>query len=261
MELYLLKKTMTLVIGENNKMVNNLPYSSLSNSDFEVQKGYPKTLFFKIKNRDRKGVTLYPTYTTKLTIIDHEHKLLFKEITGEINLVLNQLSFLIDAETTDLLRKGLYQYNVVLYDNNIPQLLYFDQNEKTFGFFLVRDNLLHKPPHHVKITQDDFSVLYPTLIDKWLYSQTYPCNDGYLHTILLNMTNFSGQVKIEGTLETTSDPYSLFWSEIPTTDQTIFNLCSGNTSISFYGKYNWIRIKYLPTLLNVGMINNIIIKV
>ncbi len=77
-----------------------------------------------------------------------------------------------------------------------------------------------------------------------------------LHTFQFNMTNYSGNIVIQGSLSEGANPQ--VWTDIET-------LVADQTSILYQnvtGKYNWFRVKHFPNtaLNNYGTVDSILYR-
>lgn len=78
-----------------------------------------------------------------------------------------------------------------------------------------------------------------------------------LHTFQLYLNNYSGTLSIQGSLEEQGgSPRESKWTDVET-----LTLTNANTQyVNVIGKYNWFRIKHIPTTANTGTVDKILYR-
>ena len=91
-------------------------------------------------------------------------------------------------------------------------------------------------------------------ISSLIDAQYYTKNSQSLHSFALYMSNYTGTVVLEGSIDEGGDP--TIWSTISETEYTEENLLSINTT----GKWKWFRIRHTPSADNQGTLDKILYR-
>jgi hypothetical protein len=75
-----------------------------------------------------------------------------------------------------------------------------------------------------------------------------------LHTFQFNMTNYSGDIIIQGSQSAGGNPER--WVDLHTVLASQDPILYQNIT----GKFNWFRIKHVPTLLNTGTVDSVLYR-
>jgi len=144
---------------------------------------------------------------------------------------------------------GPYQYSVT----------YMDMTDGTF--LPTYSNTYYNVAGIVNVAQDAYPVLQPsqeitaflktynshTQLYEWKSGNVYAYpeynSNSALQTAAMYMTNFRGQVFIQGTLSNQPDSYNKYFTIAANT----YNGFSGVDYVNFNGIYSYIRIMYIPT--------------
>ncbi len=247
----------------------NMP---LTRSDFHAYKGATTEIEFLVRNNDRKPIVLsgknvyiiirdLPTKSEilkkKLCITDYER--------ARVKLPLYP------SEVVDW-AEGFYEY-VVLVENpdSSQNILYTSQDQAVRGWFELKNGAL--PP---------LAPLYDINPQEWVgehigkypggqtayFSDYLPGNSSFgfstgLHTFVLYLDNYTGVIKIRGSLDLAAPTYDGDWFAISVTPSTFelkFEEASGLFPYNFYTNALWIRFENIPDQTNSGRITRLIFK-
>jgi hypothetical protein len=157
-----------------------------------------------------------------------------------------QLS-LTESDTVDL-DKGPYKYSVT----------YMDMIDGTF--LPTYSNTYYNVAGTANVVQDVYPVLQPsqeitaflksyndhTQLHEWksgnIYAYPEYNSNVALQTVAMYMTNFRGQVLVQGTLSNQPDSYNKYFTVASNT----YTGFSGVDYVNFNGIYSYVRIMYIP---------------
>lgn len=248
---------------------------SFGDADWITYKGSTNDIEFEIKDNDRKPVNV-EGMNPYITIIDHDtRKVVLEKPLDVLDPVKGKLKFrMYPFETVDLY-VGYYNYSIQLeYDDGTKHLLYTDLNYSASGWFELKDNALpnHKPAEELegmdKWTPTHQGV-YPGGFTKWTSSSVkgdaaHGFKDG-LHTVALYLQNYTGKLKMEGSLEINPPTDEQDWFDInlsPNTIELNFMNYSGIEPFNFTANVSWLRfIAYPDEELNKGTITKVLVKI
>ena len=78
-----------------------------------------------------------------------------------------------------------------------------------------------------------------------------------LHTFQFYYKNYTGEVKIQGSLGEGGKPNDNSWFDVETFNITTANV---NEFANITGKYNWLRIKHTPATNNTGTVDKVLYR-
>jgi hypothetical protein len=156
---------------------------------------------------------------------------------------------------------GKYTFSVIMTDcEDRDQLLYTDMDQRTVGEIDLSEQPLAVLRPSIQILPKDFYTVLQGSIQrkdtgKFPASNTVSSASG-LHTIGIWSNNWSGTVKIQGSLE--DNPRNdLDWFDVETIvndplDELIYT--------NVFGRYQWLRFVQLPLDTNQGTIDKIVYR-
>jgi hypothetical protein len=227
--------------------------------DLKIQKGLKNKIQFQFKNSDQKPVDITSS-TFTFSMFD---------AINQRQLVSKQLTILDDGATRSL--KGLALLEITESDT-----LDLDNSQYQFTVSALDDDGSYEPTYantyyaisgNIELRRDSFPVLQPSYtvtdfqphhdylqtIDVY-YSGNIPSHPEFsghtaLHTVSYHMTNYRGEVWVEGTLEN-SPQYFGHFVEIAGTrkiyGQGLFGY-TGQDYVNFNGVWSYVRVMYQPT--------------
>lgn len=236
-------------------------------SNIKIYKWVKNEINFVIKDLDRKRVPLVDK-TPYINIINN--------LTNEV--IIRKEMYIRDPyksqiyvifEPSELLNfdNTFYRYVVTFEDlNSIENILYTDQTFSCHGYIEILDGHIPPPKNPDIQTGDKFLAYAISLIplDTVYLSSAFKGRrlygfSGNLMTYAIYLTNWLGNVTIQGTLESNPpDSYSL-WSTI----EEINFLTAPYTGIywgNIEGNYSYIRFVYKNDPLNTGTFDKVVFK-
>jgi len=231
-------------------------YRNVYNRNLKVHRGADNRLEIRIMNSDQK-----PRDISGLSIVfnlvsrDAQELVLKRDCTvqsveeGRVAVTLTEAD-LIDIEP------GFYQYSITgetrvggdLYTVTSRVPLYVDSQYGVNAIIEIMSGITGEPVVSTVVTEFRQAKNYQNhpQVETYFYSSIIDANPQTsvpqsVHSFQFYLSNYSGQIKIEGSLEKGGDPF--FWSTIDTfnfTDQ-------GSFFHHVTGKWNYFRIFHNPT--------------
>jgi len=251
--LYILgNPSIDLVLTSDGITVDNRP---MNQNKLTVHKGFDSQLNFFVRNRDRvlqnlSGKTLYASIinpNTNKRVVFKQLSLVNSGTTGEA-----KLNF-VPGDLTNL-SPGLYQISISESgDSGVTQSpLYANQNDRIITDLEIRSSLEYDPvPTQTKTTFTDqgsnvfvTSAMYGNQDNNFTHSQ---------HTIGIYMTDFVGNVTIQGSALSTAPVLDSDWYNINVQGDTgadaipFSSAFSGIDAYNFKVNTNWVRVKFNKT--------------
>jgi hypothetical protein len=236
---------------DNNTGIHQIMYQN----PLTIQKGVRNTIQLQFKNSDQKRLNI-STQTFVMNVFDpiDDTLLLTKPVT-----------ILDTASTTTNALKGIgqvtfseadtlytepknYRFSVVkLEEDGSYSPTYANTYYGVSGTMEIKNDVLPNLKPSVTITDFQRNFNSSTLL--WEYSTGNLRADpefqsnGAVHTVAFFMTNFKGQVLVEGTLEN-SPTYYAYYAKLATKN---YDGYSGGAYVTFTGLFTYIRVRYIPT--------------
>lgn len=231
---------------DDNTRINNIMYQR----NLHIQKGLKNKVQIQFKNSDQKLINVSTgTFIFSMFNSTNQNRLLRKviEVTDDgVTTSTRGLGVLsIDEIDTMDIETGFYQFTVASVDAD--------------GSYLpTYSNTYYGVSGSIEIRQDSFPTLtssqqvntfqpqYDPPGRQWTYwSGNLNAGPQFssFHTMAIYMTNFKGQILVQGTQDNTPGYFGNF-----ATIQTLtYNGFTGIDYATFQGNFSWVRIKYIPT--------------
>jgi hypothetical protein len=232
-----------------------MPFNS---SRKTIYKGVDNTIGFEVKNQDRKPVNLLGK-----TVMVH----LMQVRTGTLLL---QRRAVIDNSSngfceftiygSDLVETdpGLYQISAVIYDSDgISRSLYTDHNRSAVMEVEILDGAY---PKYIPSTEIVFSQQGEDFVSQPIVSNIQKNDFSLLHTIQISVTNFTGTIRAQASLEYDSMGHYSQIKFIDDSSRLQFNNTTGVQGWNFRSNARWIKIIYTPAETNTGTVDRIIYR-
>lgn len=249
-------QNLDLVLTSEGIKVDNRP---MNQKKLVIHKGFNNTLNFFVRNRDRvlqnlSSKTLFANIVnpiTKRRVLHKQLTLVNSGSTGEAKLDL------VVGDITNL-PKGLYQISITeSADNGVTEYpLYANQNDRIITDLEVRDNLEYEPVP----TQETETFFQTANVDLGDTSNTFVTSAMYgnqdsnfnhsQHTVAIHMTDFVGNVWLQGSPISTVPTQETDWYDINVQGDVgqvripYSSAFNGVDPFNFKINTNWIRVKY-----------------
>lgn len=231
------------------KGVNRVMYQR----DLKIQKGLKNKIRIQFKNSDQKRIPISNTQTFVFSMFDsiNQRMLVEKELeilddgvtTSTRGLALLTLA---ESDTLDL-PKSNYQFVVKELDSDGS---YVPTYSNTYYGVAGTIELLNDsvPVLQPSVEVDNFQVSFNPSTDLYEYKtraiQAHPefNSNSALHTMAFYLSNFKGNVFIQGTLNNQADDLSQWY----TIDSRTYNGTSGVEYVNFNGIFSYVQIIVVP---------------
>lgn len=249
---YLYQNTLDVILDLNPSVLggNRVMYQH----DLKIQKGVKNNVRIQFKNSDQKRIPLTSTQTVVFSMYDAIDQRLLMERQLEIldtgtylTRGLAQLT-LNESDTLDL-PNTRYHYSFKMLDTDgsfVP--VYSDTYYGVTGTLHLLDDISPVLQPSQEITS--FLPSYNSDTNLWEFkSRAIYANPEYnsntaLHTVAVYMTNYTGSLMIQGTLQNDANDLN-YYDTVVTQQYTGF---TGVDYINFYGILSYINLMYIPAL-------------
>lgn len=240
--------------------------SSVNRTDFNLSKNVLNEIEFLLKDVDKKPVNLGTT-TLVIVIVDKNGTLMMQKELVTINATKGWGRLALTAIDIQDWEPGYYTYSVLIQRNDATQVLaYTDQSRALSGSIELFQGPLPQPKAATVISSDYFLsnqiVTSPPLVyfvaEPFKGSSQVDNNYGH-HTALIHFENFTGEFKIQASLENSvplgdDEWFDLDDAQVEVTEYT------GLKAIQFVGSLMWVRFIYYPALTNTGSVKKVSFK-
>jgi hypothetical protein len=247
--IYLYPNTLDVILDLDATIqgINRIMYQR----DLRIQRGIKNQIRIQFKNSDQKKVSISNTQVFVFSMFDATSQRLLiekrlevlEEQTGTKGVALLTLT---ESDTIDL-PKSNYQYSVKMQQDDgtyLPAYVntYYGMNGTVF---LSNDIYPVMQPSQEVIS---FLKSYNDSIFKYEYKSgniySYPeyNSNSALHTAAIYMTDFKGDVHIQGTLSNSPNSSGKY----STIETRTYNGFTGIDYVNFNGVFTYIRVMYVP---------------
>jgi len=227
------------------------------NRNLKIYRSVDNRIDIQVRNSDQKASNIVGS-TLVFNLITRETKdLVFQKDFSAMDLATGKVTVILTEHELLDIDPGFYEYSIIKevretvdstdYKVTSRIAMYMDSQYDTLGTVEVLGDVLGEVTPSVAI--DKFEYVNPFTAGsedpKFFISSIVDTNPtfnsaGGLHTFQFYSTNYRGTVTIQGSLdEQGATPHN--WIDISTVDLTT------QRYKNITGKYNWFRIKHLPT--------------
>jgi tRNA threonylcarbamoyladenosine modification (KEOPS) complex Pcc1 subunit len=242
-------------------------YRRVYNRNVKIHRGVDNRIDLQVRNSDQKAQTINET-TLVFNIVNPEsQELILQKDCVEIDNSAGRVYIVLSAEDTANIETGFYQYSIVKetrtsganYSVTSRTPLYIDSQYGSLATIEVGNNLVGEPVDSLVVTV--FNLYDPFDQPKYYVSSIIDANPQIsnpqsLHTFQFNMSDYTGDILIQGSLSNSANPQ--VWVDIET-------ISINNRSIAYQnieGKYNWFRIRHTPnsSLSSPGTLDSVLYR-
>ena len=246
-------------------------YRQVYNRNLKIYRGSSNRIDVQVRNSDEKtyNITAYDEFVFNLINRETKELILSKNCTIQDAATGKIFVTLTETELTGI-ETGFYQYSVVgqIRSNTDPTIvstrtpLYIDSQYGAFATIEIFGDVFGEPLDSIKVDEfSSFRVDY-TSQEKYFYSSIIDAlpqltNPQSLHTFQFNLTNYTGEIIIQGSQSDGGNPQ--VWVDLDTDNYTNQNQAVYK---NITGKFNWFRIKHTPdfTINNPGTVDSILYR-
>jgi hypothetical protein len=247
-------------------------YRKVYNRNLKIFRGVDNRIDIQVRNADQKASNITgSTLVFNLISRDTKNLVLVKDFTtmdlatGKVTVTLTDLE-LIDLDA------GFYNYSIV----KEVRATVDSTDYKVISKMPMYVDTQYDPVGTLEITGDVYGdVEASILVDTFNYTNPFTQGDvtskffvsaiidarpqlntaNTTHTFQFYTTNYTGTVTIEGNLDTQgATPRETKWATVATVD------LSTAKYKNIVGKYNWFRIKHIPSIANTGTVDKILYR-
>lgn len=207
--------------------------------DLKIYKGVDNVLKFQFKNTDQKIVDVEGK-TIVFRLIDTKTRtlVLTKTLTqlgiDTSTIADNENKLILEVSDLHDIQSGGYTYSLVIQDDLQPA--YVDDSYNAVGVINIYDGMLpeHVPTRNISIVNNATSSVQ--------VSSTIVANEG-IHTAQFNFNNFTGNIKVFGTLDGISGNATT-WAEI---DELAYASQTDTDYHTWFGIFSFVKFEIVPT--------------
>ena len=232
-----------------------MPFNS---SRKTIYKGVDSTIGFEVKNQDRKPVNLLGK-TVMVHLMQVRTGTLLLQRRAVVDSSVNGFcEFTIYGSDLVETEPGLYQISAVIYDSDgISRSLYTDHNRSATMEVEIMDGAY---PKYLPSTEVIFSQLGDQFESQPVASNLQKNDFSTLHTIQISVTNFTGTIRAQASLEYDSMGHYSSVKFIDDSSQLTFDNTTGVQGWNFKANARWIKLIYTPAETNTGTVDRIIYR-
>lgn len=230
-------------------------YRQVYQRNLKVYRGVDNRIDIQVKNLDQKPYDITGFFIL-INIVEKETQELLLQKECETKSI-SQGKIYVTLTADDLLsiNPGHYQYSLIKetrsnidstdYTVSSREIVYLDSQYGSEGTIQVFPNVYgeSKPSIIIKEFREDLDqdlnnspVFYSSIID----AKPYLSNESTVHTFRFYMTDYSGEVVIQGSQSEGANPHE--WNDLVTYDVISSDLQYATVA----GKYYWLRLKHTP---------------
>jgi hypothetical protein len=248
------------------------------NRNVKIYLGTDNILEFQIRNGDQKPVTISNANFVFSIISNDSKKIVVTKDCELLSSSQGRLRVVLTEKELYDIDLGFYSYSIIQenrtyegsdYVVNSSAPLYIDEQYGAYSTIEVvgdvrgnlKSSLVIKEFNYTNpaaLGETDPKFYTSSLIDaspNTTYAQS-------LHTFQIFMSNYSGEIKIQGSLSEGANPK--VWTDLTSEEDSssLITLVNQNTPIykNIEGKFNWLRVVYTPAADNLGTLDKVIYR-
>lgn len=249
-------------------------YRRVYNRNIKIYRGADNRIDLQVKNSDQKAISIAGYHFVFNLVNPETQKLLVSKDCTDLNDSSpdrGRLFVMLSQAELSNLEPGNYQYTIVkelrqslgdgTYSVTQRDPLYIDSQYGAYAVIEIGNNIQGEPLDSIKIiafnnyeafNQGEQKYFVSSIID----AKPEISSPQSLHTFQINMTNYSGNIVIQGSLSEGGNPQ--VWTDIETIVTSQKSILYQNVT----GKYNWFRVKHFPNtaLTNYGTVDSILYR-
>ncbi len=249
-------------------------YRRVYNRTVKIYRGVDNRIDLQVRNSDEKAVSI-TGYNFVFNLINPEtQKLLVTKDCLDVDDSSpnrGRLYVILTESELSSIEPGSYHYTIVresrqslgdgTYSVTQREPMYIDSQYGSHAVIEIGNNIQGEPVDSLKVISfRNYEVFDPTdrkyFISSIIDAKPEVNSPQSLHTFQFNMTGYSGEIVIQGSLSEGGNPQ--VWTDLETVIVSQDNILYQNIT----GKYNWFRVKHFPntTLTNYGSVDSILYR-
>lgn len=214
--------------------------SHYSNPEVKLFRNVTNPLDFLVKDYDRQPVAAAGQLRL-LIWTKSDQPPVFQQPLTTVNAAKGHYKITLTPQDTAALPLGFYSWSVVRSVSAVDTMLFTDRNYATDPTLQIVEGIPQALFVPIELNPTTFT---PDTLNNILhhFSSAIPASGllGGQHTAVLSMTNFTGVVLVQGSMEADA-PTNEQWINVST---LTYNAQSGNVSVSFEGNFTWTRFAF-----------------
>ena len=246
-----------MLADDNNKTVN----PPMNNKIIKVYKGVDSVLNFYVKDKDRKPVSLASGVLTSYLVNHTTGNLLFSRLVEEIDNTTGQAKLTIRNKDLVGTEPGFYDLSLTFENVDGETLsLYADRADNVKVTVEVKDGPIPAFSESSTITfttpGGTGAKEYSSAIE---VASISPDTKG-LHTFVAYLTNYIGNLHVEGSIEQTATGWFPITIGSGTEHKPYAEATTKLEPINFTANLNWVRFAHDPDTTNTGTVDKILYR-
>ncbi len=249
-------------------------YRRVYNRNVKIYRGVDNRIDLQVKNSDEKAVSITGYHFVFNLINPETQKLLVSKDCADVDdssPSRGRMYVILTETELSSIESGLYHYTIVrelrqtLGDGNYSVTqrdpMYIDSQYGAHSVIEIGNNIQGEPVDSVKIISfKNYEPFNPGerkfFISSIIDAKPEINSPQSLHTFQFNMTGYSGDIVIQGSLSEGGNPQ--VWTDLETITASQDNVLYQNIT----GKYHWFRVKHLPNtaITNYGTVDSILYR-
>lgn len=249
-------------------------YRRVYNRNVKIYRGVDNRIDLQVKNSDEKAVSITGYHFVFNLINPETQKLLISKDCSDVDdssPSRGRMYVILSESEVSNIEPGFYHYTIVresrqaledgTYSVTQRETLYIDSQYGAYAVAELGNNIQGEPLDSVKIISFRNYEPFNPGEQKYFISSIIDAkpeinNPQSLHTFQFNMSNFSGDIVIQGSLSEGGNPQ--VWTTIETITANQDNVLYQNV----IGKYHWFRVKHFPNtaITNYGTVDSILYR-
>ena len=249
-------------------------YRRVYNRNLKLYRGVDNKIDLQVRNSDEKSANITgSTLVFNLVTRDTKDLIMSRDCTTQSNTSGRVYVTITDDDLLDL-ESGFYNFTVT---QEVREYIDVTEYRVTSRIPLYIDSQ-YGAIATLEILGDVYGeTVNSLLVDKFNYTNPFTTGDSTpsfyissiidthpeigpvngLHTFQFYLTNYSGQLIVQGSLEEQgASPRESKWVDVDT-----LTLTNADTQyLNITGKYNWFRIKHIPTTSNTGTVDKVLYR-
>jgi len=244
-------------------------YRQVYNRNVKIYRGVDNRVDIQARNSDEKKQDM-TGYTLVFHLVAREtQELLLEKDCTDVSILTGRAYVTLTAAELDSIEPGAYQYSIVkevrqdidadsyVVTSRTP--MYIDSQYGTLATIEIGKGLKGEPLPANKVTAFSKHQSFGEPFDTYYFSSIIDARPEIsspqsLHTFQVNLSDYSGDFVIQGSLSEGGNPQ--VW-----TDLESFTVVESSTLYrNITGKYNWFRLKHIPSTTNTGTVDSILYR-
>lgn len=243
-------------------------YRRVYNRNLKIHRGVDNRIDLQVRNSDQKTQDITGSYLV-FNLVNRESKELILQKDCVIQSASGGKAYVI-LYNSELryIEPGFYQYSVNTETRTLNgnthvttarSSLYIDSQYGAFSPLEITGDVFGEPVDSLVIKEFKNYQPYNPNTELYYISSIIDAQPQYnipqsLHTFQFNMTNYIGDIIIQGSQSAGGNPER--WVDLETIPASQDSILYQNIT----GKFNWFRIKHIPTLLNTGTVDSVLYR-